>query len=494
VTGVQQVEEERELVLPLLRQCAVAAPLPCDVREFARAHDLPWERVECCLEVLAQAGALQQEPGSDRVVLTPEGARLLQEPPVLAKFCAAVEEELPPTGSSILQWRTIRQILRTPPRPVVNRVIIWANVLVFGLGIILAARHNLAFEFILPFRAQMGGGLVPVQNADLDEVYRTTGRLERQDVLAGHWWRLLACCFVHFSIIHLAMNMYALRVVGADAEWMWGHYRYLIIYVLAALGGSCAALITAGAVVGASGAICGVAAAEAVWLLCNRRYLPHRPVRRQLFNLLVTGLLIGLLSLAPGISGSAHLGGAVVGAAAALLLHLHRFGGQCTRAVAVLLLLALPAGCLIGLKQVSARWPAAEGAIKERGRMIPISRLRALSDKANRFYEKRLRPLLDQNARRRDPAKVREVLAALPDYISRFREAAEALRDVGEQRSKQAEEFRRVAEDYFRTWTDYLEAARRTLRERRTWLEPAVLEKQASEMQQRWREALENLD
>lgn len=487
------VEQERELVLPLLRQCAAAAPLPCDAREFARAHDVPWERVECCLELLAEAGILQQENDGDRVVLTADGLHVLQNPAALEKLCAAAEQELPPPGS-IAHWRAVHETLRTPARPTVNRLLIWANVLVFGLGIFLAGRHGLSFEFIMPFRPQMGGGLGVVQNANLDEVFRTIGRLERRDVLEGHWWRLLACCFVHFGIIHLAMNMYALRVVGKDVEWMSGHVPYLVIYLLAALGGSCAALTTAGAVVGASGAICGLAAAEVVWLLCNRRYLPQRPVRRQLMNLFLTGLLIGLLSLAPGVSGAAHLGGAVVGAVAALLLHLFRFGGGVTRAVSVLLLLALPAGCLFGLKKVSARWPAPNAAGVRPGGTISLSRLRALTNKVDRFHEKRLRPLLDQNARRRDPEAVRKVLAALPDYIAGCQEAAEILQKAGEQRSRQSEDLRRAGEGFFRTWAKYLEAARRTLQDRETWLKPEILEKQAPAALKRWRKALETLD
>jgi membrane associated rhomboid family serine protease len=486
VTGVEQ---ERELVLPLLRQCAAAAPLPCDAREFARTHDLAWERVECCLEVLAEAGALVQEPGSDRVVLTPEGARLLQEAPALAKFCARAEQELPPPGGDVLHWRIIHQTLRTTPWPVVNRVLIWANLLVFGLGILLAARHNLAFEFIMPFRMQMGG-LAVVQNANLDEVLRTTGRLERQDVPKGDWWRLLACCFVHFSIIHLAMNMYALRVVGADAEWMWGQFRYLVIYLLAALGGSCAALTTAEAVVGASGAICGVAAAEAVWLLCNRRYLPRRPVRRQLLNLLLAGLLIGLLSLAPGVSGAAHLGGAVVGAAAALLLHFHRFGGSVIRTVALLGLLALPVGCLVGLKQVSAHWTEADRAGLARGEIPSRRHLRTIDEKAIRFQKEQLKDLLGTHPRRRDAAAVRRAVAELDGHIARFRQAAQQLDDLPVQPSKEAEEFRQAGTAYFGKRADYMAAARRALKEGRKGDELEEAEAEAARAQRRWQKAL----
>ena len=487
-------QESRDLVLPLLRQCAAAAPLPCDVREWARARDLAPEHFECLLEVLADAGVLQRTAEGDKVALTDTGAKLLQKPQPLAKFCAAVEEELPPPGGNLGQWKTVRDILRTTPRPIINRLLIWANLLVFGLGVLLAARHNLAFEFVMPIQPGMAG-LRIVRNANLDDIYRTTGQLRRSDVLEGHWWRLLACCFVHFGVIHLAMNMYALRVVGSDGEWMWGHGRHLLIYLLAALGGSCAALTKAHAVIGASGAVCGLVAAEGVWLILNRRYLPRRPVQRQLRNLLLSGLLIGLLSMAPGVSGAAHLGGAVVGTAAALLLHCHRFGGTIVRTLAVLGLLALPAGCLLGLKQASARWPAADRGTRTKSLTVRhIRELRKLADRSERFSRKRLQRLLDRHELRRDAQEVRTALTELPDLGAGCRTAAEGLRDLGKQPSKEAEQCRRDGMDNFERWADFLEAAHLSLATRRKWADPAGLQKEAEAARQRWLKALKDFE
>ena len=124
-----EAQETRQLVLPLLRQCAVVAPLPCDLQAFARAHDLSREHVECVLEVLVEAGVLERTAADDKVALTDVGAKLLQEPRPLEKFCAAAEEELPPPGGNVGQWKTVRDTLRTKPRPIVNRILIWANVL-----------------------------------------------------------------------------------------------------------------------------------------------------------------------------------------------------------------------------------------------------------------------------------------------------------------------------------------------------------------------------
>ena len=32
------------------------------------------------------------------------------------------------------------------------------------------------------------------------------------------------------------MNLYALRVLGTDCEWLWGRWRYLVLYLLARAG------------------------------------------------------------------------------------------------------------------------------------------------------------------------------------------------------------------------------------------------------------------
>src|SRR5437899_1638820 len=84
------------------------------------------------------------------------------------------------------------------------------------------------------------------------------GAVSAADVYFRHeWWRLLTCCFVHFGLIHLGVNMYSLFVVGPLLERMWGRWHFLLLYVIAGFGGSCAMVmdnpVATGA--GASGAL-----------------------------------------------------------------------------------------------------------------------------------------------------------------------------------------------------------------------------------------------
>lgn len=142
--------------------------------------------------------------------------------------------------------------------------------------------------------------------------------------LHGEWWRLGSSMFLHFGIIHLAMNMLCLYQVRA-VEPVFGHVGFLVIYLLAGLGGGVASLIaSSGNVVaaGASGAVFGAYGAFGAKLVLHRaQFEPDgwQRTMRRLTSFLAINAVIGFT--APGISISAHLGGFVVGVAlgAALL-------------------------------------------------------------------------------------------------------------------------------------------------------------------------------
>ena len=73
--------------------------------------------------------------------------------------------------------------------------------------------------------------------------------------------RLVTSVFLHFGIIHLALNMIALWNAGPLVERLFGPVAFADIYLVAGLTGSVASLAVHGNVVsaGASGAIFGLA-------------------------------------------------------------------------------------------------------------------------------------------------------------------------------------------------------------------------------------------
>lgn len=55
--------------------------------------------------------------------------------------------------------------------------------------------------------------------------------------LSGESWRLLSSVFLHSSVSHLLMNMFALLVVGGAVERILGKWRLLIIWLFSGIFG-----------------------------------------------------------------------------------------------------------------------------------------------------------------------------------------------------------------------------------------------------------------
>ena len=60
----------------------------------------------------------------------------------------------------------------------------------------------------------------------------------------GEWWRLITAAFLHGSIIHVALNMVVLWVIGAPVEEAIGRGRFLALYLISGLSGSAGALLS----------------------------------------------------------------------------------------------------------------------------------------------------------------------------------------------------------------------------------------------------------
>ncbi len=139
----------------------------------------------------------------------------------------------------------------------------------------------------------------------------SSGDLLKSDVAAGEYWRLLTSGFLHFSVMHVAVNMLSLYILGRDLELALGMSRYVAVYLIALLGGSAAVMLfenDRALTAGASGAIYGLMGAMLVIILKAR--VSPVPV------LLIIGFNVVLSFSLPGISVLGHLGGLAFGAAA----------------------------------------------------------------------------------------------------------------------------------------------------------------------------------
>lgn len=127
----------------------------------------------------------------------------------------------------------------------------------------------------------------------------------------GEWWRLFTSGFLHYGLIHIAVNMFSLWVIGRDLEILLGKVRFLAVYLISMLGGSAAVYLFSDPgvpTVGASGAIYGLLGALLVAVL-RLKLNPAMVIGTIVLNLAITYAI-------PGISLFAHLGGLVIGAVA----------------------------------------------------------------------------------------------------------------------------------------------------------------------------------
>jgi membrane associated rhomboid family serine protease len=133
--------------------------------------------------------------------------------------------------------------------------------------------------------------------------------------LGDQWVRLFSAMFLHSGLLHLALNMYALYLLGPPLERALGHGRFLTLFLVSGLGGSVASYLFSPLLtisVGASGAIFGLMAA---WIVVHRRLnADATPV------ILLLGINVVLGFVVSGIDWRAHLGGAAVGALVAVIL------------------------------------------------------------------------------------------------------------------------------------------------------------------------------
>jgi rhomboid protease GluP len=135
-------------------------------------------------------------------------------------------------------------------------------------------------------------------------------------IRAGQVWRLFTPALLHFSLIHIGANMYSLFALGPSLERFFGHKRFLVLYILTAMGGNVLSFLmtTKGVSAGASTAIFGLVGAEGIFIYRNRRMFGARA--RSMLNNVIFIVVINLaLGITAGFDNWGHLGGLLTGLA-----------------------------------------------------------------------------------------------------------------------------------------------------------------------------------
>ncbi|HSI33176.1 MAG: rhomboid family intramembrane serine protease [Phycisphaerae bacterium] len=210
----------------------------------------------------------------------------------------------PPDAAAVVEAHKhaafARELIAHTPRTFVYHVIIAINVLVY-----------------VAFGLKTGEWVTP---KPLDMLAWGADKWEL--TTAGQWWRLLTSAFLHFGVIHLVANMYALLVVGNLTERLFGNVYFAALYLLSAVISGLVSVWwdrapdgTGAVSAGASGAVFAVYGAVIAFICVRRGQFPKAAASAVLQSaVVVVGVNIAFgLRADSGISNAAHLGGLVSG-------------------------------------------------------------------------------------------------------------------------------------------------------------------------------------
>jgi membrane associated rhomboid family serine protease len=374
----------------ILRQIAAAAPEPWYPKLHAEASGVQRDSLDAPLEKLRLANLIRLtewvQGRGQGYVLTPEGMHAINDGRALIRVregkvaprAAPVAPMKRPRWSAWDRGEEIREVLLNPPNAVVAKTILLVNVLLFLAAMYAAAR---ATEPV-PVNLYLYGSVNTERQAEtIYTVKHAFGAVTGHDLAAGQWWRLLTYGFVHHGLLHIVLNMWALFALSKYLEPMWGHVRFLIVYLIAGWGGGCVAMAVkpVSFLGGASGSLCGVIAAEAVWLVLNRAHLPAQLFAAWIRNIGINAVLIVIISTLPNVSAAGHFGGAAAGAAVAVLLHFQRYGSGVVRwlaPVGVILVPIIATGALVYTMRTSPTWQQVAAEVRDREALREYQNLR----------------------------------------------------------------------------------------------------------------------
>jgi rhomboid protease GluP len=127
----------------------------------------------------------------------------------------------------------------------------------------------------------------------------------------GEYWRLLTANFLHIGVLHLLINSYALYILGREVEALYGHPRFVTVYLLTGISGAIFSyMLTQGLSAGASTSLFGLFGALAVFYYKQRKLLGSLGQQR-LINLGLILLINVFIGISPGsgIDIWGHVGG-----------------------------------------------------------------------------------------------------------------------------------------------------------------------------------------
>ncbi|KAA9166726.1 rhomboid family intramembrane serine protease [Amycolatopsis acidicola] len=148
-----------------------------------------------------------------------------------------------------------------------------------------------------------------VMDNDTATVFRDWVLWPRAVAGESEWWRLFTSGFLHYGLLHIAVNMFSLWILGRDMEILLGKVRFAAVYLLSLFGGGVSVYLfddSNRATAGASGAIYGLLGGILIAVI-RLRLNPAAAIGTIVLNIVISVSV-------PNISLLGHFGGFVVGA------------------------------------------------------------------------------------------------------------------------------------------------------------------------------------
>lgn len=151
------------------------------------------------------------------------------------------------------------------------------------------------------------------------------GAMLSDDMQNGKYSSLFTAMFLHFDLQHVGNNMLMLFALGSILEQYTGSVRFLILYIVSGVGGNVISAVMhvkfsqTVLSAGASGAVFGIVGAFLGVLIMNKGRIKNMTAKKMA---IFAGLSLYQGITSQGIDNYAHLGGFVVGLAAAIALEI----------------------------------------------------------------------------------------------------------------------------------------------------------------------------
>jgi membrane associated rhomboid family serine protease len=216
--------------------------------------------------------------------------------------------------TALRQYRSLRGISRYSWATwsiAIGAIIVWC-VTAYQFALATGA-HN--FHDIIVVTLNNAINIQDKDNDALSNVLLAYGAKENNLIIQGQYWRFVTPIFLHANLLHIALNMLNLVVLGIFLERLVGHLRFLLIYFVTGTASIIASFyfMPQEISVGASGAIFGLVGAYSIFVFMHRRAFRNGGIPALLWLIVV---IVGNLSIGffvPNVDNYAHVGGLLTG-------------------------------------------------------------------------------------------------------------------------------------------------------------------------------------